>query len=148
MELAQFGAEAVSLPQLLQQADVVLLAASLNPTSRHMLGAAELAQTKPGVYISNAARGALIDEAAMLAAVQSGQVAGYATDVLAAEPPAADHPFLHQPHIQVTPHTAAYTQECLAGMGEKCVADVEAVVAGKLPQRAVQMRSPIVASVH
>ncbi|KRK72950.1 D-isomer specific 2-hydroxyacid dehydrogenase family protein [Lacticaseibacillus nasuensis] len=138
LEIEQFGAEVATLPQLLAEADVILLAASLTPSSTGILDADALSQTKPGVYISNAARGALIDEAAMLAALHSGQVAGYAADVLSVEPAPASHPFLQEAQVVVTPHTSAYTTECLRGMGEKCVADVEAVVAGRLPERAVQ----------
>lgn len=72
--------------------------------------------------------GALIDEAAMLNALHKGIVAGYAADTMEKEPVRADHPFLKEPHCLITPHTSAYTYECLHGMGEKCVADVQNLV--------------------
>jgi lactate dehydrogenase-like 2-hydroxyacid dehydrogenase len=93
---------------------------------------------KDGVYLSNSARGALIDEEAMIAGLQSGKIAGLGTDVLEEEPGRKNHPYLAFENVVMTPHTSAYTMECLQAMGEKCVQDVEDVVQGILPQRAVQ----------
>ena len=96
-----------------------------------MIDADALKKTKKGVYFVNHARGALIDEQAMMDAVKSGQVAGYAADAMEVEPVPGDHPFLHDDHFLITPHTSAYTYECLHGMGEKCVSDVKNLVSGK-----------------
>jgi len=103
-----------------------------------MIGSAEIAKMKDGVYLSNSARGALIDEEAMIVGLQSGKIAGLGTDVLEEEPGRKNHPYLAFENVVMTPHTSAYTMECLQAMGEKCVQDVEDVVQGILPQRAVQ----------
>ena len=99
---------------------------------------------KDNVYISNSARGALVDENAMLNALQEGKIAGYATDVMEVEPTRATHPFLKLDNVIVTPHTSAYTLECLHDMGEKCVCDCEDVIKGILPERSVQSKSTLI----
>ena len=87
------GIEKLDTPEALYaRADFLTLHALVTPQTRRMLNAASLAQMKPGVRIINAARGALIDDDALAAALRSGQVAGAAVDVYAAEPPPADHP--------------------------------------------------------
>ncbi|KRM12141.1 D-isomer specific 2-hydroxyacid dehydrogenase family protein [Paucilactobacillus suebicus] len=123
--------ERVSLDELLAQSDCISLNASLNEEDTHMINADALKKAKDGVYFVNHARGALIDEKAMLAAVESGKVSGYAADTMEVEPVRANHPFLQNDRFLITPHTSAYTYECLHGMGEKCVADVKNLVAGK-----------------
>src|SRR5262249_402090 len=74
-------------------------------------GAAEIARMKPSVRIINCARGGLIDEAALVEALDSGKVAGAAIDVFDPEPPPADHPLVRHPHVLVTPHLGASTEE-------------------------------------
>ena len=96
---------------------------------------------KDNVYLSNTARGALIKESALVAALESGKVAGFATDVLEEEPGRANHPYLAFENVLMTPHTSAYTMECLEGMGDKCVSDCEAIVLGQLPKTLVQSES-------
>ncbi|OIK85856.1 D-isomer specific 2-hydroxyacid dehydrogenase family protein [Oenococcus oeni] len=117
--------ERVGLETLLESSDFITLNASLNETSRGILGEQALNRVKRGVYITNAARGALIDENAMLEAIEDRRVRGYATDTTIEEPTSANHPFFKNDRVIVTPHTSAYTDDCLFGMGEKCVSDVE-----------------------
>ncbi len=124
-------AKRVPLDELLAKCDYISLNASLDDDDYHMIDAEALKKTKKGVYFVNHARGALIDEQAMMDAVKSGQVAGYAADAMEVEPVPGDHPFLHDDHFLITPHTSAYTYECLHGMGEKCVSDVKNLVSGK-----------------
>ncbi|QEA37560.1 D-isomer specific 2-hydroxyacid dehydrogenase family protein [Leuconostoc citreum] len=133
--LENTNVQRVSLDELLSKADYISLNASLNEDNIHMINADTLSKTKSGVYFVNNGRGALIDEKAMLSAVESGQVAGYSSDTAEVEPIRANHPFLQNEHILMTPHTSAYTYECLEGMGVKCLSDVRAVVAGELPVR-------------
>ncbi|MTV83301.1 D-isomer specific 2-hydroxyacid dehydrogenase family protein [Secundilactobacillus folii] len=121
----------VSFDELLSKCDYISLNASLNDTDLHFINAEALKKTKKGVYFVNHARGALIDEQAMLKAVEDGQVAGYAADTMEVEPVRANHPFLKNDHFLITPHTSAYTYECLHGMGEKCVSDVRNLINGK-----------------
>ena len=96
---------------------------------------------KQNVYISNSARGALVDEEAIVEGLKSGKIAGFATDVLEVEPGRSNHPYLAFDNVVITPHTSAYTMECLESMGEKCVEDCEVIVKGKLPVRSVQNES-------
>ena len=93
---------------------------------------------KDTVYLSNTARGALIDEAALIDELQGGKVVGFATDVLEVEPGRSNHPYLKFENVVITPHTSAYTMECLEGMGNKCATDCEEITKGHLPKSAVQ----------
>lgn len=136
-EIEKYGAKSVALEYLLKNADVICLGASLNEDNYHMISTEELSLMKENVYLSNTARGALIDEEAMVQALGEGRIAGLATDVLEVEPGRSNHPYLQFDNVIVTPHTAAYTMECLEGMGETCVTDCENVLQGKLPIRPV-----------
>ena len=98
-----------SLEKLYGRADFLTLHALVTPETRHMINAPNLEQMKPGIRIINAARGALIDEAALATALQSGHVAGAAVDVYPEEPPPADYPLLNLPNVIHTPHLAAST---------------------------------------
>ncbi|MCY4525813.1 MAG: hydroxyacid dehydrogenase, partial [Anaerolineaceae bacterium] len=98
-----------TLEQLYARADFLTLHALVTPDTRHMINATSLEQMKPGIRIINAARGALIDEAALAAALQSGHVAGAAVDVYPEEPPPADYPLLNLPNVIHTPHLSAST---------------------------------------
>lgn len=138
MYLKSYGAKKVELDELLASSDMICLCANLTKENYHMLGKEEIAKMKDGVYISNSARGALLDETAVVEGLKSGKIAGFATDVLEDEPGRCDHPYLEFDNVVMTPHTSAYTMECLVDMGNKCVSDVECVVQGKLPERAVQ----------
>lgn len=122
------GAEVVDLDHLLSNADIISLNASLNESSKYLLKDKEFSLMKKGVYITNTARAELIEQDAILKALDAGIVAGYATDVMYNEPSFNDHPFVKHDKVLVTPHTSAYTIECLQGMGEKCVADIEHLV--------------------
>ncbi len=121
------------LPELLQRAEIVSLHAPLGPTTRHMIGAAQLALLAPGAVLINTARGPLIDEAAVLAALESGRLAGAGIDVWEREPAPSDHPLLRHPRVVATPHMAAFTNE---GRRRSHVAAAQLVIAalrGEMP---------------
>lgn len=141
LEMQQYGVEKVDLDYLLENSDVICLAANLTDESYHMVNGEAIKKMKEGVYISNSARGALVDETAIIEGLESGHIAGYATDVLEVEPGRASHLFLQFDNVIMTPHTGAYTAECLEEMGHKCVQDIEDVVQGKMPVRAIQSHS-------
>jgi D-3-phosphoglycerate dehydrogenase / 2-oxoglutarate reductase len=79
-----------------------------------MIGERALSIMKPSAYLINTARGALIDEAALVRAVEEAWIAGAALDVLATEPPPSDHPLLHMVNVTVTPHAAFYSEQAVA----------------------------------
>lgn len=137
--MQQFGVKKVDqLETLLQESDIICLCANLTDENYHMIGADQVAMMKEHVYISNSARGALVDEQAIVDGLKSGKIAGFATDVLEEEPGRRDHPYLPFDNVIVTPHTSAYTMECLESMGDKCVEDIVKMAAGILPERSVQ----------
>ncbi|OOM76544.1 D-isomer specific 2-hydroxyacid dehydrogenase family protein [Clostridium sp. BL-8] len=142
--LQTYGARKVELDELLTSSDIICLCANLTKESYHMISKNEIEKMKDGVYISNSARGALLDENAVIEGLKSGKIAGFATDVLEEEPGRKSHPYLAFDNVLITPHTSAYTIECLERMGNKCVTDVEQIVQGVLPERAIQPTSKFI----
>lgn len=130
---AEHDIVSVDLDTLISQADIISLNCALNETSMHILDKQAFGKMKRGVYITNTARGDLIEEKAICEAIEEGIVKGFATDVMHEEPAENSHPYFQYDNVLVTPHTSAYTIECLQGMGEKCVDDLEKVVAGQKP---------------
>ncbi|MDE2383149.1 MAG: hydroxyacid dehydrogenase [Alphaproteobacteria bacterium] len=114
----------------LARADVVSL--HIPKSDGPVLGVAQLAQIKPGAAVINTARGGLIDEAALAAALRSGRVGAAGIDVLDAEPPPPDHPLLGFDQVIITPHNAALTLECAERMAVSSVQNVLDFFAGKL----------------
>jgi D-3-phosphoglycerate dehydrogenase len=106
----KIGVEMVTFEELLQQADFITLHLPIGSATRHLIGAKELAMMKPGVRIINCARGGLIDEDALAAALQEGKVAGAALDVFEQEPPVGCS-LVSMENVIVTPHLGALTRE-------------------------------------
>ncbi len=100
-----------SLESLLGAVDVLSLHTMLTAKTHHLIDAARLAQLPEGAILVNTSRGELVDSAAVLAALDSGRLAGYATDVMEQEPPPADHPLLSHPKAIVTAHIGSRTYE-------------------------------------
>jgi D-3-phosphoglycerate dehydrogenase len=123
-----------TLAEALQRADFVSLHMPLVPETYRLINAERLALMKPTAYLINAARGPVIDEAALIAALEEGRIAGAALDVFDPEPPSPDNPLLRLPNVIVTPHTAAATHEAMARMAVTVVADVLAVLGGQRPR--------------
>ena len=116
--------ERVTLDELLERSDFITLHAALTPKTRGLIGKEAIAKMKPGVRIVNAARGALIDEEALIEALEEGKVAGAALDVLTQEPADPENPLLHMDNVVVTPHLAASTQEAQLQVGLQVVTQV------------------------
>ncbi|MEV0719100.1 NAD(P)-dependent oxidoreductase [Asanoa sp. NPDC050611] len=108
----------LELDELLATADVVVLCAPATPGTRHLIDARRLALTRPGVILVNVSRGALVDEAALLAALDSGRVAVAALDVREVEPPRPGDPLAGRPDTILTPHAAATSVESVAELHE------------------------------
>jgi D-3-phosphoglycerate dehydrogenase len=124
------GTEMLALDALLERADIVSLHAALTPQNHHLIGAEALARTKRGAYLVNVARGPLVDEAALLAALKDGRLAGAALDVFEVEPP-TDRALLELPNVIATPHIGAMTAEGQARAGSEIVDEVLRALRGE-----------------
>ncbi len=125
------GVEKVSLEALLERADVVSLHLPLTPQTRHLVGAASLARMKRGAYLVNTARGGLVDEKALVAALDAGHLAGAALDVFETEPVAAGHPLARFRNVVLTPHISAGTRDALSTKMKALFANVERFYRGE-----------------
>ena len=131
--LAALGVAGVGFDDLLARSDFISVHAPLTPQTRGLVNAAAFARMKPGALIVNTARGPLIDETALIAALDSGHLGGAALDVVATEPLAKDSPLLHRDNVILTPHTAFYSVEALNELQTKCASDVARVLSGEKP---------------
>ena len=122
-----------SVATVLERADVVSLHLPLSQRTAGLIGHAELTRMKPDALLINTSRGGLIDEPALIAALQTGEIAGAGLDVFASEEMAADHPLLHQPRAILTPHIAGSTTACLIRTAEAVADQVIDVLAGRRP---------------
>lgn len=125
------GVEPVGLDALLARSDVVSLHARLTADTRGLMGREAFARMKPGAYLVNTARGELVDQSALLAALESGTLAGVATDVFDPEPPAPDDPLVAREDVLGTPHLAGASQQ----VASRSVARAVAAVADHLDGR-------------
>ena len=132
------GVKLASLEEVLKAADFVSLHASATPETRHLLNARTLELAQPGVRIVNCARGELIEEAALLAALESGQVAGAALDVFEAEPP-KDLKLVTHPNVIATPHIAGSTEEAQEIVGIRIAEQVRDYLLLGVARNAVNM---------
>jgi D-3-phosphoglycerate dehydrogenase / 2-oxoglutarate reductase len=128
--------ERVELTELWPRADVISLHLALHAATRHLIDAAVLARCKPSAVLVNTARGGLVDEAALAAALRGGQLAGAAADAFDREPPTGS-PLLSLPNFVPTPHLGAATVEATLHMGVAAATDVVAVLTGGEPRHAV-----------
>jgi D-3-phosphoglycerate dehydrogenase len=134
---------ALSLDELLTDADYVSLHTNLTPETRNLINTRRIGQMKKGVLIVNCARGEIVNTADMVAALKSGQVGGYGTDVLDAEPPPADHPLLSLPNCIVTPHVASRTFESVVRQATTSVQNLLAAIKGEKPIAQVNPEVPV-----
>ena len=117
--------------ELFRRCDVVTLHTMLTDRTRHLVNAARLALAKPGLLLVNCARGEIVDTAALLDALQSGHLGGYAADVMDEEPPQPDHPLLTAPRTIITPHIGSRTYENVVRQASMAVQNLINVLEGK-----------------
>jgi D-3-phosphoglycerate dehydrogenase / 2-oxoglutarate reductase len=125
------GVQSVDFDTLLKTSDYISVHAPLLPATRGLMNAAAFGKMKKGAYLINTARGPLIDEPALIAALDSRQLGGAGLDVVAAEPLANDSSLLGRDNVIITPHTAFYSIEALDELQSKCASDVARVLSGE-----------------
>ena len=132
-QVAATGAQKVGLDELLTRSDVVSLHAPLTAETRHMMGSAQFALMKNTALLVNTSRGGLVDEGALLSALENHQLGGAALDVLETEPIKADHPLLRCEQVIVTPHAAYYSETSQQELRRRTLLNVTDLLQGKDP---------------
>jgi D-3-phosphoglycerate dehydrogenase len=133
--LSALGARPLPLPldELLAVSDYVSIHTPLMPETKHLIGAAELARMKPTACLINVARGGVVDQEALVAALGEGRLAGAGVDVFETEPLALDDPLLALGNVILSPHAAHHSLESMNELRGRVIADVAAVLAGEEP---------------
>ncbi len=131
------GVELVTLPELLQSSDFVSISTPLNDGTRGMIGETELRMMKPSAYLINTARGPVVQEAALIRALQEGWIAGAGLDVFEKEPLPAGSPFREMDNVVLSPHGLAWTEEIVRDNGLEACQNILSVFHGELPQSIV-----------
>ena len=132
-EIRRGGAEPADFETLLAESDFVSLHLPLTEETQGMIDARALAKMKPTAFLVNTARGAIVDSAALLHAVETDRIAGAAVDVIDEEPPPPDHPLHRTDRILVTAHVAWYSEQAFRDVRVKAVQEVARVLQGRLP---------------
>ena len=127
----------VSLDQLLDESDYVLVNCPLTPETRGLLGASQFARMKTEAVLINTARGPIVDETALIAALKEGRIAGAALDVFEKEPLAADSPLISMDNVILTSHSIAWTEELFRDMGRIDCQGALAIFRGEVPSHVV-----------
>lgn len=128
------GVELLPIEEVLRQADYVTLHVLLSPETRGLISTERLALMKPSAYLINTCRGPIVDEAALIAAIKNGQLAGAGLDVMEHEPLALDSPLRDLPNVILTPHFAVYSLEAIEAWGREPFEEVVRVLRGQWPR--------------
>ena len=131
----------VRLSELLAQSDFVVLACPLTDETRGLLGAQQLAQMRRGAYLINVARGPVLNDAAVVEALRTGQLAGTALDVFDAIPLPDNHPFWQLENVLITPHVAGITEDSMLAMGQGAAVAVEHLLRGAVPPNCINAQA-------
>ncbi|MFQ5827125.1 MAG: C-terminal binding protein, partial [Dehalococcoidia bacterium] len=127
------GIEMVDLPELLERSDYVSLHTPLTPESRHLMGEKELQLMKPSAFLINTSRGPVVDQGALIKALQEGWIAGAGLDVFEREPIDPDSPLLKMDNVIVTPHTASYSDAAFDELHRRVAEEMVRVLTGHWP---------------
>ncbi|WP_245292608.1 NAD(P)-dependent oxidoreductase [Rhizobium sp. 9140] len=127
------GVTKTDLPTLLRESDVVSVLASLTEETRHMIGAAEFALMKRDAVLVNTARGAIIDEEALLVALRHRRIAGAALDAFSTEPLPIDSPLRKLDNVILTPHSVGHTGEGVAAIAPALIENIRCILRGEVP---------------
>ena len=130
---AAMGIRLVDMDTLFRESDFLTVNCPLNEHTRALVDARKLALMKPGAYLINTARGPIVDEKALYAALASGGIAGAGLDVFEQEPTPDDNPILQLDNVVVTPHAICFTDECMRSLAESAFRAVVDVAQGRMP---------------
>jgi phosphoglycerate dehydrogenase-like enzyme len=133
----ELGIRLVELDELFGVSDFISLHCPLMAETRHLVDARRLGLMKASAFLINTARGPVVDQGALTAALRARRIAGAGLDVFDPEPPAADDPLLQLENVILAPHALCHTDQCFAGIGASCVAAALAVRGGRVPQTLV-----------
>jgi len=131
------GVQLADLDYLFQNSDFISINCPLTEDTRNLIGEHELSLLKKEAYIINTARGGIVDEQAIINALNDHSLAGYATDVFAKEPPDIDHPFFKMENVILAPHCIAWTHDMFKEIGIKACMQVVEIAQGRIPQDVV-----------
>jgi D-3-phosphoglycerate dehydrogenase len=134
VELGYIGARKVDLPTLMRESDFVVTIPLLNDETRHLISTPQFALMKRSAYFINVSRGPVVDEPALIAALQAGLIAGAALDVFEQEPVDPANPLLAMDNVIVTPHSLCWTDECFHNMAATGLRSIVDVAGGRLPE--------------
>jgi D-3-phosphoglycerate dehydrogenase len=133
-ELAGLGTRKLPLEEVMAQADFVVVTCLLNEETRHLVNAAQIARMKPTAFLINVARGPVVEEKALAAALAARRIAGAGLDVFEQEPTPADNPILKLDNVIVAPHALAWTDEMFDAIARAGIGALLAVHAGRRPE--------------
>jgi phosphoglycerate dehydrogenase-like enzyme len=135
--ITALGASPADLDTLLRQSDFVVVQCLLNQETHHLIGARELGLMRPTAYLINMARGPVVEEAALIAALRDKRIAGAGLDVFETEPVDPQNPLLSMDNIIVTPHALCWTDQCFSGLAESGFKGIVAALHGERPNGVV-----------
>ena len=138
----RLGAERRSFEALLTEAEIISLHVPLTATTRHIIDSAALARMRPSAFLVNTSRGGLVDEAALVSALQRGRLAGAALDVFNPEPPLPGNPLYAMPNVVLTPHVAAGTRDALIEKMRFIFENLQRFWRGEPVENLVELSSP------
>ena len=140
-EAQQLGVDLLTLEQVLERSDFVSVHLPLTPQTHHLINNSTLRLMRPSAILINTSRGAIIDQDALLKALDAGNLAGAALDVLEHEPPEEGNSIFNRPNVLITPHSAAYTREALSEVRRTALIDVIRVLHGEQPLHPIPNQS-------
>lgn len=127
----------VDLDTLMRESDAIVVMAVLTTDTFHLINAEQLGKMKKSAYIINVSRGPIVDESALIEALQSGEIAGAGLDVFETEPPSKESPLFAMENVVLAPHNIAWTDELALGMGRSAFTAIKAISRGEVPQYVV-----------
>ena len=128
------GVQLVNLDELFKEADAIVVMAVLTSDTKHLVDASRFNQMKDSAVLINVSRGPIVQESALIEALQTKKIAAAGLDVFETEPPALDNPLFNLPNVTLAPHNIAWTDELAQGMGKSAFGSIKSISRGEIPQ--------------